>query len=1641
MLAAAIHRSKTDPTQRGFTLVELMVAMVVTAIIMGAIASAFITGLKTTSNLGDSNTGTSDISLLSTYFPADVMSMAGPTYDPASPPPRTPISPDGYLEGAATPSLSICGADPLDEPDGRGLYSFNSQWDAATAKFDRTVTYSAEGTGANAKLVRRQCTTGASPVMLRTVVAEHFGSDATGDRANALVGITCGAQTCTLTVTGEDPTGRGTYNYDLTARRRVPGIAAQTHLVPCAPTAPSATPGFQENFVQWQKPVCDGGDPITLYEVRDSPPGTSNLFGPTVFAHTYTGLNNGSSYTYEVRAQNTNGWSAWSARSIPGVPAFSTPGPPTVTGSVPGNKKLTISWVAPANDGGRPITAYVIRATNESGDVISAPVNGPVGTGVVVGLQNGNPDPTSLVGAYAITVAAVNSVGEGRESEPFGPNQSTKPLSGKPDPPKSVVATAQQDTKGHVTVTWTEPLDDGGSTLTGYEVSSSLGGTPITIAGNFFTTEVNGLPMGTPITFFVRGCNVAGCGSPSAGSNPVTLTWAPDKITPAPFLRGTGIAGQGELSWTAPSANGSPITGYRIVLNCVTACGSGAANRDGEVTLTHSTGTTYTLFSQPAGSVRYTVAAINASGTGAPSDVSNADTLGASPNAPTNLVATATGIQGQFALSFTPPTNTGGRTVVNYVVDVYQALDGTSASFPPTKTAMGAPFPLTSPDASSPVLVNNLPVGYFYKFKMKTYNGVDFSSRSSYSNALKTTTVPNPPTNVVATSALYDSSGAARLTWTPAVQPAGTPAVTGYTITCQTCGPGFTWNVGPNYTDPHSSSPSYYEIGDTTEGFAKKLPSNVPLVFTVHATNGPTGSTESGAESAPSAPLKIYGAPTPPLNVVATPTGASGSVLVSWSPPATDHGLPVTAYTVQICAPSNCSTNPPLFAKNNTTEAAGSASPYLVTGLDNGVTYTFKVSAVNAQNSSTRSLGATAIPATNPTSPVIGIAEATGVSGQAIVRWTPPTNNGGNAITGYRVTASTGEVFNVSGAATSSLTVNGLVDGPSITFTVQAVNGVGPGTASAPSNAVITGTVPGAPTQVVATATKVSGQVTVQWTAAPANGPAITQHTVTVHCTCAGDGTIATTVGNATSLLMSGLSDGQTYTFTVHATNPFGPGPDSDPSNEAAPIGVPDAPTDVLAEVTSSSGTVIVSWTAPPDHGSPVATYTVFASTGAVLPNVTDTVTTFSGLDDGVPVTFTVQALNDAGPSALSAPSNSVSPRGLPDAPTSVVATPTGVSGQVAISWTVPDDHSSAITGYHILDSNGIETFVGPGSSTLISGLDEGTPVSFTVAAINDAGQGPDSTPSAAVTPAGVPDAPANVVATVTAAGTVTLTFDAPNGHGAAVTGYTVTISCSGGTCTRNGQQQAITSGGTITGLGEGGTASFSVVAINSSGSGLPGTSNTVGIPTKPGAPTGVTAVLTGLRAQVTVSWTPPASDGGAPITSYELVSNNTSQTFTVPAPASTFTVPRASLMLNGAIADNVPVSFKVRAVNMVGQSPDSNNTALVTLPTTNGAPAAASITITPTGTPGQVDVSWTAPATNGRSPIVGYHLTILATGGAKNNTVEDTVVGFPAVTTLRISGLTVGKTYTFRIATRNDVYPPPPAAGRSGASAGYVMT
>jgi hypothetical protein len=381
-------------------------------------------------------------------------------------------------------------------------------------------------------------------------------------------------------------------------------------------------------------------------------------------------------------------------------------------------------------------------------------------------------------------------------------------------------------------------------------------------------------------------------------------------------------------------------------------------------------------------------------------------------------------------------------------------------------------------------------------------------------------------------------------------------------------------------------------------------------------------------------------------------------------------------------------------------------------------------------------------PPSSPPGAPTGVSATPG-DGQADVSWTAPSADGGSAITGYTAASSPGNL--TCATAGLSCTVTGLTNGTPYTFTVTATNAVGPGPASAPSNSVTPSgpvTVPGAPTGV--SATPGDGQADVSWTAPSADGgSAITGYTAT---SSPGDVTCATA---GLSCIVSGLTNGTPYTFTVTATNAAGPGPASAPSNSvtpSAPATVPGAPTGVSA--TPGNAQAHVSWTAPSsDGGSAITGYTATSSPDNLTCATAGLSCTVSGLTDGTPYTFTVTATNAVGPGPASAPSNSVTPAGptVPGAPTGVSATPG--NAQAHVSWTAPSsDGGSAITGYTATSSPDNLTCATAGLSCTVSGLTDGTPYTFTVTATNAVGPGPASAPSNSVTPSASIDTTAPVV-------------------------------------------------------------------------------------------------------------------------------------------------------------------------------------------------------------------------------------------------------------------------------------------------------
>jgi hypothetical protein len=169
----------------------------------------------------------------------------------------------------------------------------------------------------------------------------------------------------------------------------------------------------------------------------------------------------------------------------------------------------------------------------------------------------------------------------------------------------------------------------------------------------------------------------------------------------------------------------------------------------------------------------------------------------------------------------------------------------------------------------------------------------------------------------------------------------------------------------------------------------------------------------------------------------------------------------------------------------------------------------------------------------------------------------------------------------------------------------------------------------------------------VSWSAPPDGGSPIIQYTVEStpggHTTVVGGQTLFGTV--------TGLTDGNAYTFTVAATNGVGTGDASGPSTAVTPQGPPGPPAGVGA--VAGDAEAVVSWSPPlSDDGSPVTQYLAVSDP--------------AGLTNETAYTFTVTATNLLGTGEPSAPSESATPRGRPGPPLAVVALPG--DGQARVS-------------------------------------------------------------------------------------------------------------------------------------------------------------------------------------------------------------------------------------------------------------------------------------------------------------------------------------------------------------------------------------
>lgn len=292
--------------------------------------------------------------------------------------------------------------------------------------------------------------------------------------------------------------------------------------VPDAPARPSAVPGDIEATVTWTAPD-DQGYPILGYTIENNL-GATQTASAGATSHLFTGLTNGTDYTFTVTANN-----AVTLDGVPGKPSLPSvsvtpvgpPFAPTITTATPGDGQVALSWTS-ANPNGGTLSGYEI--SNNGGTTWTSSAG--LGTTYTwTGLADGT--------SYNFRVRGVNvEAGSGASSA----NASATTY----DVPSAPGGLTASPGNGRISISW-NVAGNNGSGLIEYEVLRTTGGscsgTVINKALSPRSHTFTSLSNGTQYRVCVRARNGIGTGPwSSAVATPV----APKVVT---LTRGASCAG------------------------------------------------------------------------------------------------------------------------------------------------------------------------------------------------------------------------------------------------------------------------------------------------------------------------------------------------------------------------------------------------------------------------------------------------------------------------------------------------------------------------------------------------------------------------------------------------------------------------------------------------------------------------------------------------------------------------------------------------------------------------------------------------------------------------------------------------------------------------------------------------------------------------------------------------------------------------------------------------------------------------------------------------------------------------------------------------------------------------------------------
>lgn len=1122
--------------------------------------------------------------------------------------------------------------------------------------------------------------------------------------------------------------------------------------------------GSQKLTVSWTAPVNVHGKELTSYVVWAmlSSSGTSPEKSCTVLASsspscTITGLTNGTAYYIKVWAYNGPDSKKGTVSNLTYSP-FTNPnavtGVSVKAGSEAGGGTLIISWSAPSNTGGKPITGYTVTLTPGGR---SCNPSAPKTNCTISNLQDGT--------SYSIAIVATNAVG----SDSATTTSSATPYSAPDAATAGVVTSGFAAGSQTLVVSWTAASSGNGRDIERYVVSAKLGlvlaGTCTAMGAIAKTCTITGLANGTDYSIAVVTYNnyVSDLGSSAtlsiAGAfHPYTVPGVPTSVRGAVGHAGGGN-GKIRVSWTAPSDNG----GNTISEYTATAKRSGAVAGS----CTSSGATTCDITSLENGK-EYSLQVIATNGANSFSAAGNSSSTVNPYGAPSvvrsvawqcipNPIQPTICASGELIASWAAPAATNGRSIQKYSLTLTDTtINGSPAVFTTTPSVLTYDFT---------GLIN----GHQYRLAVSAINSTP-SEEESIGNAgspgatTNPFTVPKSPV-IASVAAMSGQAGSLTVTWTRFSGDDGGSPITSYHAYA------FASGAAPTTTRKGS--------GCTTNGSALScvltgLQNGTTYSVQVYAVNA---ATEQGPWSA----SVLTGTPNGPVSgaglITITPASSQVRAQVKnlnfgGGTPNADFQLkwdialdaqspcwiPVNYGSTSNGGPNSCDMAqfPTTFLPGSlencaATYASFSAQMYCsVTGLKNGQLYVMKVT---IQNSYTAQQGRVspswfseaAMPSGPPEVPQN--VDVVLSNSSATISWSRfEGDDGGSPLLSYVVTSIPSNlqcVVTVPDPSPSDFEcrIEGLTLGLTYTFSIVAKNATGAGAANLSDSVVVGAASP--PGSV--TAAPLDGGILVAWTQAAANGFPISLYTAKA---VAGNSVYTCTTGGTSTATLScvivvpNCVSGQTcpvYSVSVTAQNVVS-GVTQVSSATRAPgsivvYGVPGVPT--AAAVTPLESSIYVKWLTPQNVGSGITMFVVtavdqqkgggsfYCTVRPPLPFGTVPSCTVGGTSMQIGHTFnvSVQAFDDVGGSASTAILTATTSTN-PVPPVNVVAI--SESNDIVVSWTpFSPAGKNAASSYTVTASPAGPTCPSQGSSTqaVCTGVLPGVNYTFSVASINASGK------------------------------------------------------------------------------------------------------------------------------------------------------------------------------------------------------------------------------------------------------------------------------------------------------------------------------